>query len=62
MIFMWGLDITWGIIRVLLKVKPVLGPEIRISRPKTGETFNKTLSMPQVMSRPRIKIIKPSAI
>jgi len=28
MIFMRGLDITWGIGRVLLKVSPVLGPEI----------------------------------
>ena len=28
MIFMWGLDITWAIGRVGLKVEPVLGPEI----------------------------------
>ena len=28
MIFMRGLNITWGIGRVLLKVEPVLGPEI----------------------------------
>jgi hypothetical protein len=28
MIFMRGLDITWGIGRVLLKVEPVMGPEI----------------------------------
>jgi len=28
MIFMRGLDITWGIGRVLLKVSPVLGPLI----------------------------------
>ena len=27
MIFMWGVDITWGIGRVLSKVEPVLGPE-----------------------------------
>jgi len=29
MIFMRGLDITWGIGRVLLKVSPVLGPDFR---------------------------------
>ena len=28
MIFMQGVDITWGIGRILLKVEPVLGPEI----------------------------------
>ena len=28
MILMWGLDITWAIGRVALKVKPVFGPEI----------------------------------
>ena len=28
MIFMRGIDITWGIGRVLLKVSPVLGPKI----------------------------------
>ena len=33
-----------------------------ISGPKTGSTFNRTLPMPRVMSIPRIKIIKPSAI
>ncbi len=27
-IFMWGVDIMRGIGRVLLKVEPVLGPEI----------------------------------
>ena len=61
MIFMRGLDITWGIGRVLLKVEPVLGPRVRFG-PKTGETFKPTLPMAQVMSRPCIKIIKPSAI
>jgi len=66
MIFMRGVDITRGIGRVLLKVSPVLGPEIALARaipgPKTGETFNPTLPMACVMSRPRIKIIKPRAI
>ena len=67
MIFMQGLDIMWGIGRVLLKVEPVLGPEIARATasaiwPKTDETFKPTLPMAQVMSRPLIKLIKPSAI
>ena len=33
-----------------------------IPRPKTGETFNTTHPIPQVMSIPRLKIIKPSPI
>ena len=51
MIFMRGIDITRGIGRVLLKVEPVLGPEIA-----------RTLPMPQVMSIPRIKIITRGAV
>ena len=64
MIFMWGVDIKRAIGRVGLKVEPVLGPEIGNWEfgPKTGETFSPTLPMAQVMSRPRIKIIKPRAI
>jgi len=50
---MRGVDITRAIGRVGLKVEPVLGPK---------QAFKPTLSMAQVMSRPRIKLIKPSAI
>ena len=71
MIFMRGVDITWAIGRVGLKVSPILGPNRAqialafahaISGPKTGSTFNPTLPMVLVMSRPCIKILKPSAI
>ena len=67
MIFMRGIDITWGIVRGLLKVEPVLGPEIARATAsaiwaQTGETFNPTLPMARVMSKPRIKLIKLCAI
>jgi hypothetical protein len=39
MIFMRGIDITWGIGRVLLKVEPVLGPEI--ARPVSVQNIDK---------------------
>jgi len=62
MILMRGKDIMRAIGRVGLKVEPALGPEITQATalrfgPKTGETFNPTLPMAQVMSLPRIKII-----
>ena len=52
MILIWGIDITLGNGRVVSKVSPV----------KTGSTFNTTLPMPQVMSRPQIKTVTHGAV
>ena len=56
MSFMRGVDITRAIGRVGVKVEPVLGP-------KQARLSNQPFQWPKyVMSRPRIKLIKPRAI
>jgi len=53
MIFMRGIDITWGIGRVLLKVEPVLGPGI--ARAYLGP-LNGTRRQPSAILGPKYQI------
>ena len=70
MSFMRGIDITRAIGRVGLKVKPVLGPEIAratasaiwAQNRRDFQTNPSNGPSNVVMSWPRIKLIKPSAI
>jgi len=60
MILMRGIHITRGIGRIVLKVEPSVARAI--PGPKTGETFNTTIAIPQVMWISRLKIITQGAV